>query len=131
MLQVSNFGRRKTERDALLPDVVPRPVTTPVLLREEIGLHWRLVDCDCACEQPERQDDGQPDARLQVDLQAPDHGDGDQGEEQVGEDVDARVEHAYVLEDGRRVALPGACGCAQRVVPAGGYGRTLEDYRGG
>lgn len=30
----------------LLPDVVPCAVAGPVGLLEEVGLHWRLVDCD-------------------------------------------------------------------------------------
>jgi hypothetical protein len=102
-------------------------MATPVLLLEEIGLHRRLVDRDRAREQTERQYNGQAHARLQVDLQSPDHGDGDQRKEQVGEYVDRGVEDADVFEDGCVVALPRADWRAQSVVPAGGYRRALED----
>jgi len=41
-------------------------------------------------------------------LEAPDHGDGEEGEDQVGCDVDGRVEDADVSEDGFVVAFCGA-----------------------
>lgn len=111
----------------LLPDVVPRSVTAPVLLFEEVGLHWCFVDCNCTCEEAKGEDDGQADARLQVDLQSPDHGYGDQREEQVSEDVDRGVEDSDVLENGCVVAFSGAGWRAQGVIPTCGYGAALKD----
>ena len=72
----------------LLPDVVPRSISTPIGLLEEIILHWRLVDGDCRCKEAEAKDHSEPDTRLLVDLEFPDHGDWDQCEDEIGRDVD-------------------------------------------
>jgi hypothetical protein len=47
-------------------------------------------------------------------LKAPDHGDGDQGEEEVGEDVDGGVEDPNVLECDWVEAL-----CCTKVIVSG------------
>ena len=80
----------------------------PVFFFKEVGLHGRLVDGDCRCKEAEAKDHSEPDTRLLVDLEFPDHGDWNQCEDEVGRDVDGRVEDANVLEDGSVVALAGA-----------------------
>ena len=62
-------------------------------------MHWCLVDCDRRREETETEDDGETDARLEIYLEAPHHGDRYEGKEEVGRDVDGRVEDPDVLED--------------------------------
>jgi hypothetical protein len=95
-----------------IPNVVPSPVSRKVFFIEKAVLHGRFVDCDCRGEEPETEDDGEADARLEIDLEAPDHGDGDKGEKEVGCDVDGGVEDADVFE-GYGVE---AFGCAEDTV---------------
>ena len=91
-------GEVETE-DLLLPDIVPGSVAAPIGFLEKVGLHGGFVDCDCGGEEAEAENYGEADAGVQVHLEFPDHGDGDQCEEEVGGYVNGGVEDADVLEN--------------------------------
>ena len=71
-----------------MPDVVPCSITGPVGYLEEVVLHWRLVYGYCRGEETQAQDDCQAYARLDGNLKSPHHRNGDEGEEQIGGDID-------------------------------------------
>ena len=73
-------------------------------------LDGRLVDGGCGGEEAEGHAEGEAELGLQRDLEFPDDGDGEQGEEEVRGDVDGGVEDADVVEDGVGVAFCGAGG---------------------
>jgi hypothetical protein len=94
----------------LLPDVVPSAVAGEVGFFEEVVLHGCFVDGDGGGEETEAEDDGETDAGTEIYLETPDHWDWNEGEDEVGCNVDGGVEDANVLEDVWIVAFCSAKG---------------------
>jgi hypothetical protein len=80
----------------------------PICFFKEVGLHRRLVYGNCRCKEAKAKDHSKADTCLLVDLEFPDHGDWNQCEDEIGRDVDGRIEDAYVFEDVCIIAFAGA-----------------------
>lgn len=93
---------------------------------EGYGLEAGLDDTSCAGEETEGKNDNQREFGLLVDLKPKDNGYWDDGEDDVRDDVDDRVEQADVAECAVGEAF-GAWVHANGVVPAGGDGYTREN----